>query len=86
MCFESANRTLGEVFSGSTSECKVICRRVLQRHKLSEAEFQSEKLKPLFFKFSGKNQPINDNFDREFVETDEVKDGRCQYPTAIFTN
>ena len=86
MSFESANRTLGEVFSGSTSECEVICRRVLQRHKLSEPDFQSEKLKPLFFKLSGKNQQTNENFDREFVETDEVKDGRCQYPTAIFTN
>ena len=86
MCFESANRTLGEVFSGSTSECEVICRRVLQRHKLSEVEIQSEKLKPLFVKISGKNQQTNENFDREFVETDEVKDGRCQYPTANFTN
>ena len=86
MCFESANRTLGEVFSGSTSECEVICRRVLQRHKLSEIEVQSEKLKPLFSKLSGKNQQTNENFDREFVETDEVKDGRCQCPAAIFTN
>ena len=85
MCFESANRTLGEVFSGSTSECEVICRRVLQRHKLSGVEVQSEKLKPLFFKLSGKNK-TNENFDREFAETDELKDGRLQYPTAIFTN
>ena len=85
MSFESANRTLGEVFSGSTSECEVICRRILQRHKLSEIELKSETLKPLFFKLSGKNQ-TNGKFDREFVETDAVKDGRCQYPTAVFTN
>ena len=31
MCFEAANRVLGDMFSGSHSELEVICRRVLQR-------------------------------------------------------
>ena len=35
MSFEAANRSLGELFSGSHSECEVICRRILQRHRLS---------------------------------------------------
>ena len=56
MSFEAANRSIGEIFSGSNSELEVICRRILQRHHLSEVDFQSEKIKPLICKLSGKNQ------------------------------
>ena len=36
MGLEAANRTLGEAFSGAKSECEAVCRRVLQRHRLTE--------------------------------------------------
>ena len=87
MCFEAANRTLGEVFSGSTSECEIICRRVLQRHELRGKNIKSEKLKSLFGKFS-ENVLYSDekNFSNEFVETNAVKDGRSQYKGASFFN
>ena len=49
MSFESANRSLGEVFSGSHSECEVICRRMTQRHKLSHLCYD-KKLKNIFDK------------------------------------
>ena len=55
MCFESANRALGEVFSGSTHECEIICRRILQRHLLSIADMDDERLCPLFAKLSGRS-------------------------------
>ena len=45
MCFEAANRVLGDMFSVSHSELEVICRRVLQRQKLSHAEIENEQLK-----------------------------------------
>ena len=36
MSFESANRILGEVYSGSHHECKIICRRFLQKQRLRD--------------------------------------------------
>ena len=35
MSFESANRTLSDLFTGSHSEIEIICRRVIRRHKLA---------------------------------------------------
>ena len=53
MSFESANRFLGEVCSGSSSEGEIICRRILQRHKLSGIDICNEHLQPLFSKLPG---------------------------------
>ena len=86
MSFESANRTLGEVFTGAHSECEIICRRILQRHKLFGCEVENEKLKPLFQKLSGKSQPDILNFKNDFVETEAVIQGRLHYPKALFKN
>ena len=63
----------------------MICRRILQRHHLSEVDFQSEKIKPLICKLSGKNQ--SDKFFKdEFVETEAVQDARFQYLGCTFQN
>ena len=86
MSFEAANRTLGEVFSGSSNECEVICRRILQKHKLAGVEMQNSDLKKLFGKISGYHFCEDDNFSGEFIETDTVKLGRRLYPEAIFFN
>ena len=42
MSFESANRILGEVFTGSHHECEVVCRRFLQRQRLLDLHNKSE--------------------------------------------
>ena len=86
MCFEAANRTLGEVFSGSNTECEVICRRVLQRHKLSQFECQNEKLEPFYCKLLGRKYQTETTFSDEFLETKEVKEGRNLYKSARLIN
>ena len=88
MCFESANRTLGDVFSGATSECEVICRRILQRHKLFDAEVKNKKLKPLYYRLTGKQEPETEEkcYTDEFFETDAVKKAKLSYRTAKFSN
>ena len=86
MSFESANRTLGEVCSGSSSECEIICRRILQRHKLSGIDICNEHLQPLFSKLSGQRNCNPTNFTNELVETEAVIECRSQYPTSKIIN
>ena len=85
MAFESANRTLGEVFSGANSECEVICRRVLQRHKLVDNKIKNEKMQALYSSLSGKPHECA-NLAREFIETEAVKELKLKYPNALFFN
>ena len=86
MSFEAANRTLGEVFTGSTSDCSVICRRVLERHRLAHSEISNSKLQPLFNKISGKEEQIKICFASETIETDAVKQARMQYSNEVIFN
>ena len=66
MSFEAANRTLSDVYSGSHSECEVICRRVLQRHKLADTEIRDPNLRSIFFKLSGISDTTNESFSEDF--------------------
>ena len=86
MSFESANRTLSDLFTGSHSEIEIICRRVLRRHKLARLEIKTLQLKKVFDKFSP--IPVIDGvgFSDEMIETDDVKLGRSRYPGATFFN
>ena len=86
MSFESANRSLGEVFTGANSECEVICRRLLQRHKLHSVNLQNEDLTSLLYKLTGK--PIKDcaTFCSELIETEAIEKGGHLYKTAKFLN
>ena len=86
MCFEGANRTLGEVASGSNSECEVICRRVLQRYKLCDFHPLSNNMMPLFCKLSGKRHTECSNYTNEFCETPALIEGRKRYGAAKFLN
>ena len=84
MSFEAANRTLGEVSSGSNSECEIICRRIPQRHKLINVHIEDKKLHPLFSKLTG---TVDKQFGPDdFIETKALIEGRQLYPGAIFTN
>ena len=86
MCFEAANRTLGEVASGSNSECEVICRRVLQRHKLCDFHPLNNNMMPLFCKLSGKRHNECSNYSNKFCETPALIEGRKKYGTSKFLN
>ena len=83
MSFEAANRTLGEVSSGTNSECEIICRRILQRHRLISVDIEDKKVYPLFSKLTG---TVDKQFGPdEFIETKTLIQGRQFYPDAIFT-
>ena len=84
MSFEAANRSLGEVFSGSNSECEIICRRLLQRHKLQSVEINDARLCPLYSKLSGNPNKISGPDD--FVETEALLEGRQFYTDGVFSN
>ena len=86
MSFEAANRTLGDVFSGSHSECEIICRRVLQRHNLTDFDELEPDLRQLFCKISGNPVPCSEKFDQEFVETEALRAAKRRFPAAIFFN
>ena len=86
MSFEAANRTLGEVFSGSNSECEIICRRILQKHKLSDTEILDKELCKTFNKIKGLPNEDTSFFSNEMMETVPVKEVRLHYPNAVFFN
>ena len=86
MSFEAANRTLSDVYSGSHSECEVICRRVLQRHKLADTEIRDPNLRSIFFKLSGISDTTNENFSEDFLETEALRKAQMRYPKATLYN
>ena len=86
MSFEAANRSLGDVFTGSHSECEVICRRVLQRHKLTETKINEPYLQSLCGKLGIEHGIIEDRFDDGFLETNSLNFGKLHYPQAKFFN
>ena len=85
MSFESANQTLGDLFTGVTSECGVICRRLLQKRKLLQANITDNTLKNIFDQLSGK-QSSELQFSDEMLETETLRTGRTQYADAVFFN
>ena len=85
MSFEAANRTIGEVFSGSNSECAIICRRVLQRHRLVDNKMENERLKTLYSNLSGGTMEPS-NLKTEFIETETVRRIRLEHPNALLFN
>ena len=86
MSFEAANGVLGDLFTGSHSESEVICRRILQRHRILQTQIDDPKLNKLFWKLSGSFNNSDENYDDEFVETQAIRDGRKFYPEAKFFN
>ena len=86
MSFESANRSLGEVFTGTNSECEVICRRILQRHHLTNLKVQNSEFKQVFGKLTEKLDAEYATFNDKFVETEAVKIGRRKNKSGKFLN
>ena len=86
MSFEAANRTFGEVFTGSHSDCEIICRRNLQKNKLARVKIQDPEIRCLFDKLYGITTLDQINCSTEFVETQAVNNGRATYPQAVVFN
>ena len=86
MSFESTNRTLGKVYTGSHTECEIICRRVLQRHKLLDVNLENQKLDSLYRKISARLQTNDQNYSEEFIKTAVVHEARKMYNSAKFFN
>ena len=79
MGFEATNRILGEVFSGANSECVVICRRVLQRHRLADSNIIDARLLQFFCKLSDKQSYEGIDFNEELIVTEAIVQARLQY-------
>ena len=86
MSFEAANRTIGDVFTGSQNECEIICRRILQRHKFASAQIQDPKLREIFSNLTGNVYIDNASYCDEFIYTSAVKHGKSLYAEADFFN
>ena len=83
MVCEAANRTLGEVFSGANSELEVICRRVLQRHRLTESDITDARLRHFFCKLTGKECYEGIDFNDELIVTEAIEAARLQYEGCV---
>ena len=86
LSFEAANRTIGDVFTGSNSECHVICRRILQKHKISLIDIKNPLLENLFHHFTNKENPDSSKFTEGTETTTAVKEARKNYPFGIIFN
>ena len=88
MSFESANRILGEVFTGSHHECEVVCRRFLQRQCLLDLHNSSEEsvFGGLVRQLLGQENFNKSDFSAFMLETESLKMGRLLYPEATFLN
>ena len=85
MSFESRNRTLGEVFTGSNYECEIICRRVIQLNKLNERSLVKDDLSELLHRMMGINTKSEINFQSSTLESDILKRAGLVIPTVLFS-
>ena len=88
MSFESANRILIEVYSGSHHECEVICRRFLQKQRLLDIHQKSEdnQYGRLVKQLLRLDDSHTNNFSNFMKETESLSYARSTYPDAIFHN
>ena len=88
MSFESANRILSEVYSGSHHECEVICRRFLQKQRLLDIHQTSEDnpYGRLVKQLLRLDDSHTNNFSNFMKETESLSFARLTYPNAIFLN
>ena len=85
MSFESANRELSSVFTGTHSHCEVICRRFLQKQRLRNTHFDHDDLYDLLMECTGdEDARSHDTFMTKIKETEAIKRGRRRFPKATF--
>ena len=86
MSFESANRVLGENFSGSHHEVEIICRRLLQIHWLYDTKLKNDFLKNHWLNLMGQDIENDSSYHHAMKETVSLKQGRDLYFDATFFN
>ena len=87
MSFESANRLMVKLLTGSTSEVDIICRRFLQKRNLTGELFTNETAHNFFHDWSGFEPKTNAmTFDKELLETNEVQIARNICPGSKIFN
>ena len=88
MSFESANRILSEVYSGTHHECDVICRRFLQKQRLLDLhqDRKQNQFSGLVKKLLRRDDSHTTDFSTFMSETESLHFGRLTYPNAIFFN
>ena len=86
MSFESANRILSQVFTGSHHELEVICRRFLQLQRFHDLSIENEQISDLWNQLLGTEVLEREHLDHAMRETDSLLEGRACYPNASFFN
>ena len=79
MGIEAANQTLGEIFNDAKSECEAICRKVLQRHRLTESDNTDARLLQFFCKVTGNECYESIDFNNEPIVTETIEQARLQH-------
>ena len=84
MCFESANRLLVQLFTGTVGQTEVICRRYLENQALLEVDIEDDSISQIVTAWSGQSAEVNGNrtFKRDVLETDFVQAARIVYKNA----
>ena len=88
MCFESANRPLVQLFTGTVSQCEVICRRYLENQALLEEEIKNDVLSDVAASWSGQTSFLQSDrtFMQDVLETEYVNAARVIYrESTIFS-
>ena len=81
MCFESANRLLGKLCSGTHSQCTTICRRYLEWQFLREIDLDDDPVKQLTGQWLNKFKAREPQgcFERDVDENEHVRFARECY-------
>ena len=88
MCFESANRLLVRLFTGTVSQCEVKSRRYLENQAPLEEEIENDVLSDVAASWSGQTSfPQSDRtFKQDVLETESVNAARVVYrESTIFS-
>ena len=85
MSFESQNRQLANLFTGTHSHCRIICRRYIQQRLLLSYNVEDDHLTSLLSDWlSVETRPSISQITGNIVHTDLLGYGKLLYPDAIF--
>ena len=84
MCFESANRLLVQLFTGTVGQTEVICRRYLENQALLEVDIEDDSISQIVTAWSGQSAEVGGNrtFKQDFLETEFVQAARIVHKNA----
>ena len=81
MCFEPADQFLVQLFTGTVSQCEVICRRYLENQALMEEEIENDVLCDIAASWSGQTSFLQSDrtLMKDVLETEYVNAARVDY-------